>query len=80
MKTQPPNHLMNHVYVCVCVYVYVCMYVCVCMCGVCRVAHVSLDNMQVARFRMPAYPGESDAEVVTSDTAHLSPWHHITHK
>lgn len=48
--------------------------------GIIRVAHVSLDNMQVARFRMPAYPGELDAEVVTSDTAHLSPWHHITHK
>ncbi|KAL5460590.1 hypothetical protein EMCRGX_G034044 [Ephydatia muelleri] len=45
-----------------------------------RVAHISLDNMQVARFRVPAHPGEADAEIMTSDSAHLSPWHHVIHK
>ena len=55
-----------------------CVYV-VCV-WVCRVAHISLDNMQVARFRVPAHPGEADAEIMTSDSAHLSPWHHVIHK
>lgn len=45
-----------------------------------RVARVSLDNMQVARLRLSAYPGEEDADTVTSDGAKLPTWYHVTQR
>lgn len=45
-----------------------------------RVAHVAVDNMQVTRFRIPAYQDEPDAEIVTSDVAQLPKWYHVMHR